>query len=105
MPIKIFWPQPPLECARKYHQFINLNPKPLYAPGLLLRDHQPVQVCQEYHHRSSAVMSSLSQTAITRFPQPLMQVRRRLHYVSPNEHEKDSVLPDELLFFGTCLLS
>jgi hypothetical protein len=37
------------------------------------------------------VMSSLSQTSITRFSQPLMQVRYALHCSSPNEHGKHSV--------------
>lgn len=40
-------------------------------------------------------MSSLSQTAITRFTQPLMQVRCELSCISPNEHEKHPVLLDE----------
>lgn len=30
-----FSPNPP-ELSRKYHQFIELNTKPLYAPGILV---------------------------------------------------------------------
>ena len=40
-------------------------------------------------------MSSLSQTAITRFTQPLMQVRCELCCISANENEEHPVLPYE----------
>lgn len=40
-------------------------------------------------------MSSLSQTATTRFTQPLMQVWCELGCILPNEHEKHTDLPNE----------
>lgn len=61
----------PLEPSRKCHQFIELNPKHIYAPGIFQNALPSLwNCCQDYHHSSSAVMSSLSQTAITRFLNP-----------------------------------
>ena len=96
-----FWVQPP-EIVEGMPTIYKVELEtPLRARNIMKKSllHKSVP---RISSRSSAVMSSLSQTAITRFPQPLMQVRCALHCSSSNEHQKHSVLSDSFSVSRTC---